>query len=129
MFQTKVVEEIKTHIVCSIPFFVNRAVYEIIWENIAERGKPRMTIWRMRISITKLYTYSAKVLLTAFPLQQRLYGSASMLRYKYIANIIEVVFANTHKILLPLIQQSLKNISTLLLTYILPQSCHESRTY
>jgi len=33
MFQTKVVEEIKTHILCSIAFFfLNHAVYEIVWE-------------------------------------------------------------------------------------------------
>jgi hypothetical protein len=30
-------------------FFENRAVYEIIWKNILERGRPHMTIWRMRI--------------------------------------------------------------------------------
>jgi len=32
MFQTKVVEKIKTHILCSVFFFENRAVYEIMWE-------------------------------------------------------------------------------------------------
>ena len=31
-------------------FFENRAVYEIKWKNIIERGRPRMTIWRMRIA-------------------------------------------------------------------------------
>ena len=30
MFQTKVVEKIKTHILCSATFFENRPVYEII---------------------------------------------------------------------------------------------------
>jgi len=31
------------------------AVYEIMWENTVERGRPQMTIWRMRIAcwITK----------------------------------------------------------------------------
>ena len=33
MFQTKVVEKIKTHILCSV-FFFNRAVYKIMWKNI-----------------------------------------------------------------------------------------------
>ena len=28
----------------------NCAVYEIMWKNIAERGRPQMTIWRMRIA-------------------------------------------------------------------------------
>jgi hypothetical protein len=32
MFGTKVVEEIKTHILCSVTFFHNRAVYEIMWK-------------------------------------------------------------------------------------------------
>jgi hypothetical protein len=37
MFQTKVVENIKTHISCSMIFYSeNRAVYEIIWKNIVD---------------------------------------------------------------------------------------------
>jgi len=28
----------------------NRAVYEIMWENTVEPGRPQMTIWRMRIA-------------------------------------------------------------------------------
>ena len=46
MFQTKVVEEIKTHILCSTIFFFldNRAVYEIIWKNMVEPDRPQMTI-------------------------------------------------------------------------------------
>jgi hypothetical protein len=28
----------------------NRAVYEITWRNIVERGRPQMKIWRMRIA-------------------------------------------------------------------------------
>ena len=31
-------------------FFENRTVYEIMWKNIAEPGRPQMTIWRMRIA-------------------------------------------------------------------------------
>jgi hypothetical protein len=36
-------------------FFENRAVYEIMWKNIVERGRVQMTIWRMQIAcwITK----------------------------------------------------------------------------
>jgi hypothetical protein len=50
MFQTTVVEKIKTHILCSVTFFFfeNRTVCEIMWENIVERDRPQMTIWRMR---------------------------------------------------------------------------------
>jgi len=65
MFQTKVVDKIITHILCSpTTFLENRAVYEIMWENISEPDRPKMTIWRMRIAcwITKateiiFYTY------------------------------------------------------------------------
>jgi len=43
MFQTKVVEKIKTHILCSITSSENRAVYEIMWENIVEADRPHDT--------------------------------------------------------------------------------------
>jgi len=60
MFQTKVVEKLKTHILCSITllFFFNRAVYGIRWKNIVQWGRPQTTIWRMRITywIPKLQT-------------------------------------------------------------------------
>ena len=32
MFQIKVVQKIKTHILCSVTFFENRAVHEIMWK-------------------------------------------------------------------------------------------------
>jgi len=35
MFQTNIVEKIKTHILCSIKFSENRALYEITDENMA----------------------------------------------------------------------------------------------
>jgi len=50
MFPTKLVEKIKTHILCSVTFFSeNCAVCDKMWKNIVERGGPQMTIWRMRI--------------------------------------------------------------------------------
>ena len=37
----KVVEKIKTHILCSITFFFeNRAVHEVMWKNIVEPDRP-----------------------------------------------------------------------------------------
>ena len=57
-------------------FFDNRAVYEIMWENNVERGRPQMTIWRMRIIcwIPKATdTHSENLILTDFPLQQWLH--------------------------------------------------------
>jgi len=50
MFLTKVVEKIKTCILCSITFFKNRATCEIIWENIVKLDRPQMTVWCMHIA-------------------------------------------------------------------------------
>jgi hypothetical protein len=36
--------------VCHNFFFGNRAVYEVIWKNIAGLGRPQMILWRMRIA-------------------------------------------------------------------------------
>jgi len=42
MCQTNAVEEIK-QILCSITFFFeNHAVYDIMWKNIVEWGRPQM---------------------------------------------------------------------------------------
>jgi len=45
MFQINIVEIIKTHILSSVTFFENRAVYEKMWKNIVERGRPQTTIF------------------------------------------------------------------------------------
>jgi len=52
MFQTVVVEKIKTHTLRSVTFFFfeNRAVYEIMWNSIVEWGRPQIAVWRMRIA-------------------------------------------------------------------------------
>ena len=52
MFRTKVVEKIKTHILCSLTVFFleNRTDYEIMWKNIVRRGRPQMTVWSPRIA-------------------------------------------------------------------------------
>ena len=80
MFQANLVEKIKTHISCSITFFFfeNRAVYEIMWKNIVEPGKPQVTIWCMRIACwipRAIYTRSEYVILTVFTVQQWLYST------------------------------------------------------
>jgi hypothetical protein len=85
MFQNKVVEEIKTRILCSITFFPeNHAVYEITWKYFVEPDRSQMTIWRMRIAcwIPKATrTHSPNVILSAFPLQQWLQERSSLLRH------------------------------------------------
>jgi hypothetical protein len=45
MFQTEVVEQIKTHILCpTTPPPESRAVYEIMWKNVVELDRPQMAI-------------------------------------------------------------------------------------
>jgi hypothetical protein len=74
MFQTIIIEKLETNAMFNnLFFFFNPAVYVIIWKNIVQRGRPQMTIWRMRIAcwITKATnTYSEYVIFIAFPLQQ-----------------------------------------------------------
>jgi hypothetical protein len=50
MFQTKVVEKIETHILWSETFFLKSCR---LWDNVEKycrRGRPQMTVWRMRIA-------------------------------------------------------------------------------
>jgi hypothetical protein len=47
VLQTETVVKIKTHILFSITFFENLAVYEILWKNFTEPDKPQTTTWRM----------------------------------------------------------------------------------
>jgi len=97
MFQTKGVDKIKTCILCSITFFKNSTIYEIMWKNIVELDRPQMTVWHMRFAyrITKTTnTYWEYVILIVLPLQQWLHESASMLCYTYIAYLVK--FLNRH---------------------------------
>jgi len=98
VFQTKVLEKIKIHILYSITlfFFENRFGYEIILKNIAEPDRPQMTIWHMRIAwwIPKLTNiYLEYVILIAFPLQQWLHERYPVLRYTYTACLVNVIFS------------------------------------
>jgi hypothetical protein len=84
VFQTKVVQKIKTHFVFS-NFFPpeTRAVYEIMLKNTVQPDRPQMTIWCMRIACwvpKATNTHSEYVILIAFPLQQWLHKRASLLR-------------------------------------------------
>ena len=78
MFRTKVVQKIKTQFIFS-NFFENRAVYEIMWKNIVERGRLQMTMWCTHIArwIPKATnTLSVYVILIAVTLQQWLHERA-----------------------------------------------------
>jgi len=50
MFHTKFIEKLEKNVIFNNFFFENRAVCEIMWKNIAERGRPHLKIWRMRIA-------------------------------------------------------------------------------
>jgi hypothetical protein len=87
----KLVEKMKTRILCPMAFLSNPAVYDVIWENIVEPDRTRMAIWRMRIAcwITKATNaHSEYVILTAFPLQHWLRERASMLHYTYLNRLV-----------------------------------------
>jgi hypothetical protein len=85
MFQTKVVERIKTHISPSITFFRKSCR---LWDNVEKYGTARQAtddniIRRMRFEcwITKATdTHSEHVILIAFPRHQWLRERASLLR-------------------------------------------------
>ena len=69
----------------------NPAVYEILWKNVIKPGRPQMTIWRMHIAywIPKTTnTHSEYWILTALPLQQWFHERTSLLRYIYIACLV-----------------------------------------
>jgi hypothetical protein len=52
----------------------NRAIHDIMWKNIVERGSPHMTIRRMRIALwipKATDTHTEYVIVIVFPLQPR----------------------------------------------------------
>jgi len=68
------------HILCSITFFENLAVNEIMWENIIQSSRPQMTIWHKLIEFwipTATNKHSEYVMLISYPLQQWMHKSAS----------------------------------------------------
>jgi len=69
------------HILYSVIFSENRAVCEIMWKNVVERGKPQMKIWHMCIvcwTPKATNTYSEYIIVITFSLQQWLHVSGSM---------------------------------------------------
>jgi hypothetical protein len=97
MLQTQFVEKIKTHILYSITFFRKSCP---LWNNVKKYGIARQAtddniIWRMRfacwiIKATDTHSAYSCVIIIAFPQQQWLYEYASMLRYTYIACLVEL---------------------------------------
>jgi hypothetical protein len=54
MFQIKVVEKIKIHVLCSVTFSENCALYEIMPKNVAEPETPQMTIHALHARLERL---------------------------------------------------------------------------
>jgi len=76
MFQTKIVEKIKTHILRSVTFILKSCIYDIMWKSKVERGRLQMAMWCKRIA--------------SLPHQQWLHERALILRYTYIVCIVTV---------------------------------------
>jgi hypothetical protein len=86
MFRTKIVEKSKSNL-----FLKKYSVFEIMWKNIVQPGRPQMTIWCMRIAcwIPKATnTHSYYVMLIAFPRQKWLRERTLVLLYTYITRLI-----------------------------------------
>ena len=96
LFQTKVLEKIKTHVLCSTFFFPRKSC--LLWCNVekcctAGQAMDDNIIRRMRIAClitTATDTHSEYVILIAFPLQRWLNERASALRFTYFACIVVI---------------------------------------
>jgi len=93
MFQTNVVQKIKTHILCSVTFF--RKLCRL-WENVekycrAGQGTDNnMTHAHCMLDNKATNTHSENVILIAFPLQQWFHERASILLCTCIALLSSV---------------------------------------
>ena len=89
MFQTKVVERIKTHILRSVTFFSpeNRAVYEIKRKILYSRTGHRLIYGScaLHAGYLSLPVQSDYVIINTFSHQKWFHERSSMLRYTYIA--------------------------------------------
>jgi hypothetical protein len=95
MFQIKVVDKIKTHILYSITLFSKIVLSMTMWKNILEPSRLQTTIWHMRILcwIPKAtITRSGYVIIINFPLLQWLHERASMIGYTYIALLVKIKY-------------------------------------
>jgi len=58
-----------------------------MWKNVVERGRPQITMWRMRFAcwiLKATNTRSEYVILVGFPPEQWLHERTSLLRYTLI---------------------------------------------
>ena len=92
----KFVEKLKTDMMLCTKFFFNRVIYDIMWKNIVEPGRPQITIWHMHIAcqIPKAKnTLSEYVIFIAFPLQRCFHKCASLSHtYSALSNLGPLIF-------------------------------------
>jgi hypothetical protein len=99
----KVVENIKTHILCSVTLFQKCH----LWDNVEKCCTARQTtddniIWSMSCAcwITKATkTYSDYVIRNDFPWEQWLHEHASMLHYTYLTCLLVFVITNVQLVI------------------------------
>jgi hypothetical protein len=103
MLQTKVVEKIKTCVVFPKLFFNKPPIYETMWKNSVEPGRPQATICCMHISYwtpKATHTHSEYVILFDFPLQHWLHERASVLGYMYVVCVLNMSVLISTKIII-----------------------------
>ena len=106
MLQAKVVEKIKTHILCSVTFTENRAVYEIMSNNFEESERPQITIqrratcWISKNTSAQAYacahaptpTHTQICNTYCFTMATMTRDHAPLLRHTYIACLVDLLF-------------------------------------
>jgi hypothetical protein len=113
LFQIKVVEKIKTHILCSITPPLQKLC--CLWDNVEKYCIDRQAtddniLWHMCIAcwITKsAYTHSDSVIFVAFPPQEWLHECAWVLGYTYITCLVVCI----GRILIFLVKKNVKRVS------------------
>ena len=91
MFQTNGLEKIKTHFTLN-DFFQNLASFEIMWKNVVEPSRPERASNAIYMSDKwgkNTGTQTGRVILIAFPRQQRPPVRKSLSLYKYIALLFQ----------------------------------------
>jgi len=67
-----------------------------MWKNILALDRQQTTTWSLHIAFwipKATNTHSQYIALIAFPLQERLHKSASMLRYTYVVCLVYVLYS------------------------------------
>jgi hypothetical protein len=101
MLQIKIVEKIKTHILCSTIFSQIPAVYEIMSKNLMEPERHK-TIWHIHIACwiskathTQVHTQRNALIITALPRQ--LFGECfTMVCYTYVVPHFNFMTGSLH---------------------------------